>query len=137
MSPESTDERADLLRAALAQQEAANPSLTGRLPPDTKAIMRVAGMVLPESEADFQRWTIDYAEWHGWAVFHTYDSRRSNPGWPDLVLVRDRVLFRELKTNSGRLSVEQAACLNRLTAAGADAKVWRPRDRRSVEQELQ
>lgn len=72
----------------------------------------------------------------GWTWYHTHDSRRSPAGFPDLVLVRDRVLFRELKDDRRRLEPEQIEWLNRLTRAGADAGVWRPKDRRSVEKEL-
>jgi hypothetical protein len=90
-----------------------------------------------ESEADFQAWIIDLAGIRRWAIYHTYDSRRSNPGFPDLVLVRERVLFREVKTEGGVLTGAQSAWLNRLTRAGADAGVWRPSDRRSIEKELE
>jgi hypothetical protein len=67
----------------------------------------------------------------GWLTFHDYDSRRSNPGLPDLLLVRERVVFAELKTEKGRLSEEQGRWLFRLDAAGAEAHVWRPADWRS------
>jgi len=93
--------------------------------------------MVTEAEDDFQRWVTDFADWHGWAWYHVTDSRKTKPGFPDLVLVRERVLYRELKTDTGRLTPEQAGWLNRLTAAGADAGVWRPRDRAVIEKELQ
>ncbi len=50
-------------------------------------------------------------------------------GWPDLVLVHDhRILFRELKSDRGVLSVEQQDWLHALERAGADVDVWRPKD---------
>ena len=80
------------------------------------------------SEAAFQAQVVQTAELFGWSTFHVHDMRRSVPGWPDLVLVRERVLFRELKTDRGRVTPEQQYWLDRLTAAGQDAGLWRPSD---------
>lgn len=63
--------------------------------------------------------------------YHNPDSRRSQAGFPDLVLgslSRKRVLFRELKTDTGRVRAAQALCLKILSFAGLDAGVWRPKD---------
>ena len=80
-------------------------------------------------EEDFQQKLIDLCHWSGLYVYHTHDSRRSSPGWPDLVIVGPRgILFRELKTETGKLSDAQKRVLGILTAAGADASVWRPAD---------
>ncbi len=68
-------------------------------------------------------------KWGGLLTFHAYDSRRSEPGFPDLVVVGPHgVLFRELKADRGRLTSEQQIWLDRLAEAGADADVWRPGD---------
>lgn len=67
----------------------------------------------------------------GWLVYHTHDSRRSEPGFPDLVLVhadRRLLLYRELKTMRGTVTAHQRRWLDALTAAGANAAVWRPTD---------
>lgn len=77
----------------------------------------------------------------GWLTYHTHDSRRSDPGWPDLAMVhpkRGRFIVRELKTMRGRVSADQRKWLDGLTAAGIDAGVWRPIDyvNRTVEHEL-
>lgn len=83
------------------------------------------------SESTLQARVIAQARALGWLVYHTHDSRRSQPGFPDLVLVhakQGRVLYRELKTQRGRPRPEQTAWLEALNRAGQDAKVWRPLD---------
>ena len=80
----------------------------------------------PQTEKQFQAKVIQVARICHWAVYHTFDSRRSEPGFPDLCLVRERVLFRELKTEKGRLTAYQIAWGKRLMDAGSDFAVWRP-----------
>ena len=85
------------------------------------------------SEDQLQRAVVRVAREQGWLVYHTYDSRRSVAGFPDLVLVHaahgaGRLLFRELKTVKGRVSAAQRVWLAKLAAAGADVAVWRPAD---------
>ena len=50
----------------------------------------------------------------------------SRKGWPDWTILGSKALFRELKTETGRLTTAQKDCLTRLAAAGEDAGVWRP-----------
>jgi hypothetical protein len=95
------------------------------------------------SEREFQRQVIELATRCGWAVYHTHDSRRSQRGFPDLVLARPRqgdrpgaLLFVELKTETGRLSLDQIFWLATLNAAGVTAKVWRPADWDQIERVL-
>lgn len=65
----------------------------------------------------------------GWLVYHTYDSRRSNSGFPDIVAVRgDRLIYRELKSQKGRLEPNQIKWRDALLAAGQDWRLWRPFD---------
>lgn len=66
--------------------------------------------------------------WYDLPMYHTYDSRRSEPGFPDLVIVGKRVLFRELKSQTGGLAPLQMMWVNRLVTAGADVAIWRPED---------
>lgn len=99
------------------------------------AQMMAAGM----KERDLQALVVRLARSLGWLAYHTFDSRRSEPGFPDLVLVReDRVLFRELKTEKGRATPAQKTWLAALTAAGMDAGLWRPVQwfDRTIEREL-
>jgi hypothetical protein len=44
-------------------------------------------------EADFQALVVETALLAGWRVYHTYRSDRSDAGFPDLILVRGRVLL--------------------------------------------
>lgn len=87
-------------------------------------------------EKDFMSAVIELAKLRRWLVYHTHDSRRSEPGFPDLVLVRDRVLFAELKTEKGKITRDQTNWMERLRAAGADAHIWRPQDWDEIEAAL-
>ena len=82
------------------------------------------------SERKFQSEIIAHARKLGWLVYHTYDSRGSEPGFPDLVLVHPKfgTLFRELKTDYAQLTEEQSHWGDQLTASGANWDVWRPFD---------
>ena len=60
-------------------------------------------------------------------AYHTFDSRRSDSGFPDLVLVRDRVIYLELKREKGKLSDSQIEWLTALVKARAEVYVARPR----------
>lgn len=61
--------------------------------------------------------------------YHTADSRRSQAGFPDWVIIGvGGVLWRELKTETGRLSSAQLRVSWLLRAAGQDYAVWRPSD---------
>lgn len=88
------------------------------------------------TEKEWQSRVTDFASLRGWRWWHAYDARRSNPGFPDLVLVRDRVIFAELKTQRGRIGTAQASWLLGLRAAGATAVVWRPSDWPEVQEVL-
>lgn len=79
------------------------------------------------TEKALQTAIVDAARYHGWYVHHHHDSRRSEPGWPDLVLLRaGEAIFAELKREDGKVTAEQAHVLELLEAAGCDAVVWRP-----------
>lgn len=77
----------------------------------------------------------------GWMCKHVHDSRkevvgrdgtrqlvgdRDAAGLLDWLLIRDRVIFLELKTSKGRLRPEQTEVFEALLDAGAEAYIWRP-----------
>ena len=88
------------------------------------------------TEAAFQQQVIDLAQFCGWLVHAERPARMADGRWrtpiqgmagfPDLVLVRERVLFVELKSERGRLTTEQEQWIAVLREAGADVRVWRP-----------
>src|SRR5262249_41205651 len=81
------------------------------------------------TEAQFQTDVIAYALLHGWLPYHTHDSQRSHPGFPDLVLVSPRagrLVFAELKTMRGRISSHQRNWIAALGAVGQEVYIWRP-----------
>jgi hypothetical protein len=87
-----------------------------------------------QTERAFQASVVRYARLMGWATYHTFDSRRSDAGFPDLVLVRrPRVVFAELKSQRGRLRPAQRAWIEELRACGQAVYVWRPSQWREIE----
>jgi len=82
------------------------------------------------TEAQLLASVLYLAAWTRWWAYHVHDSRRSAPGFPDLVLVHrgtGRTLFRELKSEKGRLTVEQREVLE-LLGRRNDVGVWTPAD---------
>jgi len=108
----------------------------------------VTGRVRPlEDEDSWMTWVRDLAQRRSWMTYHTLRSKGSEPGFPDLVLVRPpRLVFVELKTDSPRSgpSREQRDWLDALDAVAngggrrhrtrtgypiPETYIWRPRDR--------
>lgn len=62
------------------------------------------------TEAELLATVVDMARALGWLVHHTHDSRRSESGVPDLLMVnnqhmgRPRVIFAELKSEGAKLT---------------------------------
>jgi hypothetical protein len=95
---------------------------------------------LAQTEAEFQAQVIDLARITGWKANHTrrsigkgrqWTTATSVTGWPDLTLWRPGrggVIFAELKTDTGKVSLDQQTILASLRSAGAEVYVWRPRD---------
>ena len=78
------------------------------------------------TEAELQNAVIDLCKLLKWRWFHPYDSRRSVAGWPDLVLVKDRIIFVELKSEKGRLSPAQRQWRDDIQGAGGEWYLIRP-----------
>lgn len=79
------------------------------------------------SEKELQSAVLEYMGWRSWLVYHTHDSRRSQPGFPDVVGVKgSRLVFIELKTEKGKLRAEQKEWLDRLVKAHDEVYLVRP-----------
>jgi len=90
------------------------------------------------SEKDFMDSIVELARNTGWLVYHPYDSRRSEPGFPDLVMTKPkRLVIAEIKTEKGKTSPAQDKWLETLrTARGVKVKLWRPSDWPEIERTL-
>lgn len=84
------------------------------------------------TELAWQKSIIELAEEYcGWLVFHDQDSRKNNPGFPDLVMAHHRhgVVYLECKTEDGKVRREQRLWIWTLQQAGEVAAIVRPSDR--------
>lgn len=84
-------------------------------------------------ERDLQNNVIEMAERLGCMVYHTFDSRRSQPGFPDLVIVgKRRILYVELKRQGKKLTPQQQswreAVERTAQRGGHEYHLWRPLD---------
>jgi hypothetical protein len=82
------------------------------------------------SEADLSSLIVEVARLGGWRRYHTFSSKRSAHGYPDWTFVKgERLLFVELKSETGKLRDDQAEWLDALAqVAGVETYVWRPSD---------
>lgn len=78
------------------------------------------------TEADLQRIVTAYARLRGWKFYHTRYSLGSGAGYPDLTLVRERVVWIELKSMRGALTQAQIDWRDALQRSGAEWHCWRP-----------
>ena len=92
-------------------------------------------MLEAETEAQFQAWVMNLAKVHGWLVYHTYDSRRSLRGFPDIIAIRrGRMLALELKIEKGIPTPEQDAWLDAFMGVPfVRCGVFRPSERDTLE----
>jgi hypothetical protein len=64
----------------------------------------------------------------GWTSYHVLHSKGSAHGYPDRTCWRERVVFVELKSETGKPTDAQIATLTGLAKAGGECYLWRPRD---------
>lgn len=120
-----------------------------------KQDLSIAEYVKSANESDFTETVIELAQWTGWLVHHdrparTKDSWRTavqgDAGFPDLVLAKaGRVIFAELKSNSGVVSSAQREWLSALGWGRTNDDhpprrirtfVWRPSDMAEIRRVL-
>ena len=78
------------------------------------------------SEKGWLGQVIELAQATGWKVYHPWISIHSARGWPDLALVRERLILAELKSEAGKLSDEQVEWMVALKTAKVEIYLWRP-----------
>ena len=94
-------------------------------------------------EKQLQQQVLDAAKYLGYLVYHVFDSRRSEPGFPDAILVgtgrfAGRLIVLEFKTETGRPTQAQLTWLGAwMQVPAAVVMVVRPRDVDEVLQVLQ
>ena len=90
------------------------------------------------SERDWQTTVVDAARKAGWLTWHSYDSRRSYPGFPDLMMVRGPMLLAlELKTEKGKVTVQQQEWIDALKKVRiVSADIARPHHWPDIERAL-
>lgn len=98
-------------------------------------------MVRKREETEVQNQIIQVAKTLGYLTYHTYDSRRCEPGFPDLwILGFGKLIVLELKVGKNIPTSEQAKWLEELQAAGVDARLYHvdtwKRGNRSIVTEL-
>ena len=93
-----------------------------------------------QTEKQFQSAVVAFARVNRWLCYHTYDARRSAPGYPDLTLVckekRRGVVFAELKaSDTAQPTPAQRAWGDLLGAVGGTVRyfLWRPTDWEEIE----
>jgi len=86
------------------------------------------------NEKELQQTVLEMFGWHSWLTYHTYDSRMSQPGFPDVVAVKGhRVVWMELKSKKGKIRPEQRVWLDQLVLSQSEVYLVRPSDMDTVE----
>lgn len=84
--------------------------------------------MLKITEKEFQQQILDLAQLQNWRCYHTWNSRNSQQGFPDLVLVRPpRVIFAELKIGNNKPTPDQRIYRDLLLRCpGVEYYLWLP-----------
>ena len=81
------------------------------------------------SEKEFQAKVIELVKSYGWMAYHTFDSRRSEAGFPDLLLLRgEEIVVLELKVPPNKATAKQRAWLKAFERAHVGAHLVYPTD---------
>ena len=93
------------------------------------------GQPAPISEKAFMAAVVRLARQQQYMVYHTWSSKRSPEGFPDLICARtgSPLLAIECKTDTGEVTSPQHAWLAILArCTGVVAEIWRPKDLESI-----
>lgn len=84
----------------------------------------------PLTERQWHYQVTDLAHLRSWWVYHPVLSKWSEPGWPDLTLIRGpRMVLAELKSDRGKVTPAQRKVFALLDGVeGIEAYVFRPAD---------
>ena len=97
------------------------------------------GQPAPVSEKAFMQAVVQLARQQQYLVYHTWSSKRSPEGFPDLICARagSPLLAIETKTDVGQVTAAQASWLAALgQCTGVAAEVWRPADLQTIVERL-
>jgi hypothetical protein len=112
-------------------------NVAARLTPQQKLLRTI-----PESQ--FQKDVQKVLDAYGWIWYHAADNvprggyiSNIKAGFPDIVAARgSRILFAELKRETGRLSDDQVRWQDAVLAAGQEHYVWYPHDMETIKEVL-
>ena len=80
------------------------------------------------TEKELDQSVHELCDLYGWKRYHTFRSDKSPAGFPDLVLVRERIIYAELKRETANPTREQSRWLEALRQGRGEVYVIRPRD---------
>ena len=89
--------------------------------------------IRPETEKSFMAAVVEYAKLRNWRCYHTFDSRKSEAGFPDVVFARGsrfklRLVVAELKLAGKKPTESQWFFVDAFEYAGVPTYVWTPDD---------